>query len=70
MFFRDGDCFGAPVNLAARLLSLPDAGAVVADPMLAARLDPARWTVVPMPPQPVRGLTHEVAPHVVVRLAD
>lgn len=70
VFFRDGDYFGAPVNLAARLLSLTEAGAVVADPRLAGRLDPARWAVVPQPPQPVRGLTHDVAPHVVVRLAD
>jgi class 3 adenylate cyclase len=67
VFFRDGDYFGAPVNLAARLLSLTGPGEVVADAQLATRLDPGRWRVVPKQAQPVKGVTGLVIPQVVER---
>lgn len=65
--FRDGDYFGAPVNLAARLLSLCDPGEVVADEMLASRLDSSRWRIVPKPAQPLKGLPAPVVAHVLHR---
>ncbi len=65
--FRDGDYFGAPVNLAARLLSLTEPGEVVADEALADRLDTARWRVVPKPAQPLKGLPDPIVAHVLHR---
>jgi class 3 adenylate cyclase len=39
---QEGDYFGAPVNLASRLVALVEPGAVLADAALAARADPER----------------------------
>lgn len=64
---RDGDYFGAPVNLAARLLALAGAGDVLADARLVERLDRRRWDVRAQEPQRVKGVASAVVPHVVSR---
>jgi class 3 adenylate cyclase len=65
--FRDGDYFGAPVNLAARLLALAAPGDVLADEALAHRLDPAQWRIEAREPQEVKGFRAPVAPQLVTR---
>lgn len=61
--FRDGDYFGAPVNLAARLLSLAAPGTLMADEKLVSRLEPGRWRVTAKEPQVVKGFAAPVTPH-------
>jgi len=63
---RDGDYFGAPVNLAARLLALAEPGEVLADPRLAARLEGA-WQAHAREAQAVKGFEAPVVPYAVVR---
>jgi class 3 adenylate cyclase len=58
----DGDYFGPVVNLAARLVSLAEAGTVlVSDPVIE-RLGGTR-SAVPLGPQSIRGFTDPVAVH-------
>ena len=64
---RDGDYFGAPVNLAARLLALAGPGHVLADEVLARRLDAGRWSVTREEPQTVKGFASPVVPQRVRR---
>lgn len=63
---RDGDYFGAPVNLAARLLGVARPGDVLADAPLAARLG-AAWTSAPQAPVELKGVAVPVVPHAVRR---
>lgn len=64
---RGGDYFGAPVNLAARLLGLAGPSEVLADERLAGRLEGSRWGVAAQEPQTVKGFTAAVVPHAVQR---
>jgi class 3 adenylate cyclase len=59
---RDGDYFGMPVNLAARLLALAGPYEVLADEALARRLDAQRWQVAAQESQAVKGFARPVAP--------
>jgi class 3 adenylate cyclase len=52
---QEGDYFGAPVNLASRLVALAEPGTVLADAVLAARADPTAFTADPDYPAEVRG---------------
>ncbi|MDQ1688161.1 MAG: hypothetical protein QOK42_1136, partial [Frankiaceae bacterium] len=52
---QEGDYFGAPVNLASRLVALAEPGTVLADSVLAARADPTAFTADPDYPAEVRG---------------
>lgn len=61
--FRDGDYFGAPVNLAARLLSLAAPGTLLADEKLVSRLEPGRWRATAQEPQEIKGFAAPVTPH-------
>jgi class 3 adenylate cyclase len=67
VLLRDGDYFGPPVNLAARMLGLADAGFVLADAHLAERLDRSRWQVTAGEPREVKGLQATVVPYEVRR---
>lgn len=58
---QEGDYFGPPVNLAARLVALAAPGRVLVDVPTAEGLDPARWRIVPVGPLAVRGLDEPVA---------
>lgn len=63
---QDGDYFGAPVNLASRLVALAEPGEVLAAPDLVAVLGPT-WSAVPGQPTALRGLDDLVVPHTVTR---
>lgn len=52
----DGDYFGSPVNLAARLVNMAEAGEILLGPGLGERLDTGVWSVHDRGPQRVRGL--------------
>jgi class 3 adenylate cyclase len=57
---QEGDYFGPPVNLAARLVAIAAPGTLVADRVMADALDPARWTATPKGPQSIRGFADRV----------
>lgn len=61
---QDGDYFGPPVNLAARLVSVADAGQVLVSDDLRARLDGA-YDTEPLPPRALRGIAEPVVPYAV-----
>ena len=60
---QDGDYFGAPVNLASRLVSVAEPGEVLADPELAALLAPTSWLAVRGTAQDLRGFDEPVTPY-------
>jgi class 3 adenylate cyclase len=62
VLMQDGDYFGTPVNLAARLLTIAAPGEVVADPLLRATLNRGGWSTTLLPAQPLRGFDGEVTP--------
>ncbi|MHB8452242.1 MAG: adenylate/guanylate cyclase domain-containing protein [Mycobacteriales bacterium] len=57
---REGDYFGPPVNLAARLVALASPGTVLVDEGLARRLADSEWTALAQQPQVVRGLAEPI----------
>ncbi len=59
---QDGDYFGPPVNLAARLLGIAGAGEVLATREVADVLRSAGWTLAELPEQPLRGFDEPVHP--------
>ena len=58
---QDGDYFGSPVNIAARLAALAGPGAILATSTFGDGLDPDRWAIERLDPQPVRGIADPVA---------
>lgn len=62
VLMQDGDYFGTPVNLAARLLTIAAPGEVVADPVLRQTLRHAGWSTTLLPAQLLRGFDSEVTP--------
>jgi adenylate cyclase len=58
---RDGDCFGSPVNLAARLAALASSGSVLASADVGRRLADAGWRIEVLEPQEIRGFAAPVA---------
>lgn len=63
---RGGDYFGAPVNLAARLVKEAEAGQVLVDDAVRSALAAAGWSTEPLGPRPLRGIDGPVAVHAVV----
>jgi class 3 adenylate cyclase len=61
---QDGDYFGPPVNLAARLVATAAPGEVLASPATAALLGPAH-AATELEPRVLRGLDAPVAPYLV-----
>ncbi len=59
---QEGDYFGMPVNLAARLVAAAEPGTVLADAAAAGALDPDRWEVSGLPARTLRGFPEPVAP--------
>ena len=59
---HDGDYFGTPVNLAARLLAVAEPGEVVTDATLGRSLESAGWRVSRRPSVQLRGFDEEVVP--------
>lgn len=57
---QDGDYFGPPVNLAARLVALAEPGTVLAGEGLLERLDRSAYAVEALPPVAVRGFAEPV----------
>ena len=63
---QDGDYFGDPVNLAARLVAVAEPGQVLAAHDTVAQLG-ADWVAIPGTPVTLRGFEDPVVPHVVTR---
>ena len=61
---QDGDYFGPPVNLAARLVGVAEPGQVLVSEELRARL-PEGYATEALPPREVRGIAEPVTPYVV-----
>jgi class 3 adenylate cyclase len=61
---QDGDYFGPPVNLAARLVAAAEPGQVLVSAELRERL-PASYETVPLPPRELRGIADPVTPYAV-----
>ncbi len=61
---QDGDYFGPPVNLAARLVAAADPGQVLVDTDLYDRLDGA-YATTPLPPKTLRGIADPVVSYAV-----
>ena len=61
---QDGDYFGPPVNLAARLVAAAETGQVLVSADVAERLDGAHATT-PLPARELRGITEPVVPYAV-----
>lgn len=59
---QDGDYFGTPVNLAARLVDIAEPATIVASVEFADLLDPAAWAVTAREPTTLRGFDDPV-PH-------
>ncbi|HVU71850.1 MAG TPA: adenylate cyclase regulatory domain-containing protein [Mycobacteriales bacterium] len=59
---QDGDYFGPPVNLAARLVAVAAPGEVLADPVLAEALAAASIPFEPSEARRLRGIESEVTP--------
>ena len=59
---QDGDYFGPPVNLAARLVAVAAPGEVLADPGLAPAFDAATIAYEPSDARRLRGIESEVTP--------
>jgi adenylate cyclase len=59
---RNGDYFGSPVNLAARLVAVAAPGCVLVSESVVSLLDAGRWEVVKGPPVPLRGFTDPIVP--------
>jgi class 3 adenylate cyclase len=59
---QDGDYFGPPVNLAARLVAVAAPGEVLADPTLADALNAAGIAFESTPSRRLRGIETEVTP--------
>jgi class 3 adenylate cyclase len=57
---RDGDYFGPLVNSVARATKAADPGGVVVTADVARSLDPAHWTITPMGPQSLAGVSEPV----------
>ena len=60
----DGDYFGPPVNLAARLVAAAEPGQVLVSGALRERLD-ATYATTALPPRELRGIAEPVTPYVV-----
>ncbi|MHB8328544.1 MAG: adenylate/guanylate cyclase domain-containing protein [Acidimicrobiales bacterium] len=67
---RDGDYFGPPVNLAARLVTLAEPGAVLASRSLGAALSEGAFDIRGRPDQQVRGFDEPVEVCVVSGAGD
>jgi class 3 adenylate cyclase len=65
---QDGDYFGSPVNLAARLVASAEAGQVLAAHEVTEHLDPAGFEV--QAPLPLRGYAEPVTPYALVTPPD
>ena len=61
---QDGDYFGPPVNLAARLVGVAEAGQVLVSKDVAERLD-GRYETDPLPATTLRGIADPVTPYAV-----
>jgi class 3 adenylate cyclase len=61
---QDGDYFGPPVNMAARLVAVAEPGQVLASPAVARLLD-GNYRVTEQEPLVLRGIPDPVAPHLV-----
>jgi class 3 adenylate cyclase len=61
---QDGDYFGPPVNLAARLVGAAEPGQVLVSEALRERLD-GTYGTTPLPPRELRGIAEPVTPYVV-----
>ena len=61
---QDGDYFGPPVNLAARLVASAEPGQVLADHGVTGQLGPD-FLVEPLEPRELRGIDQPVMPYVV-----
>ncbi len=61
MLTRDGDCFGSPVNLAARLAALAGSGSVLASAEVGRKLQDAGWKIEFFEPRAIRGFAAPVA---------
>ncbi|MDQ1465863.1 MAG: hypothetical protein QOH10_278 [Actinomycetota bacterium] len=57
---RDGDYFGAAVNLAARAVALAEPGAIVVSSEVAEKLDPDLWLVTALGEQSLKGFDDPV----------
>jgi class 3 adenylate cyclase len=64
---RDGDYFGADVNLAARLVSVAEPDSILASAAVARALPPDDWTVEENPPRVIRGFAEPVTTYTVRR---
>jgi class 3 adenylate cyclase len=63
---QDGDYFGPPVNLAARLVAVADPGEVLAAPAVVPLLD-ASYGTTEREPQQLRGIAEPVTPFAITR---
>ena len=61
---QDGDYFGPPVNLAARLVAIAEPGQLLIDQALSERL-PAGYDTTALPPHALRGIAEDVTPYAV-----
>jgi class 3 adenylate cyclase len=66
---QDGDYFGSPVNLAARLAARAGPGVILATAGVGAALPEAEWAVEWLDPQPIRGMADPVATCLVRRVS-
>jgi len=66
---QDGDYFGSPVNLAARLVSIATPGQILAAPSVVPLLD-LRHVAIETEPQTLRGIAEPVTPYLVVSAPD
>ena len=60
---RDGDYFGKPVNLAARLVSVAEPGQLLATNAFASSLPPSEDPGEELPARPIRGFTEAIGTH-------
>jgi len=65
---QDGDYFGQPVNLAARLVAVAEPGVVLASQELVARLNPGEWRCDAREPAVFRGFPDPVVAYDISRL--
>ncbi len=63
MVSQDGDFFGSPVNLAARLVGLAEVGTVLGAASVVNRLDPEAWSIGEPQAIDVRGFAEPVICH-------
>jgi class 3 adenylate cyclase len=66
MLAQDGDYFGPPVNLAARLVAIAAPGQILASPAVAPLLDLSQHRAIECQPQELRGIGEPVTPYLLV----